>query len=297
VSGVRVQVPGSSANLGPGFDVLAVALGLHLTVEVEETGRFWFATDLHLRRDRNNLIVRAFERLLPADRYEFRVSSTIPLSGGMGSSAAGVIAGLLAAERLAAGGTAGEPAREQGGAADPERLLALATEIEGHPDNVAASLLGGIVICDGPQARRFDPPAGLEAVLVVPGTPVRTALAREALPAQVPLADAVANVAAASKLVLGLARDDAELVAAGLRDRLHQPYRAHLYPRSAELVEHAPEIGALGATISGAGPTVLVWVRTDDAERVTATLTRDAGGWAQVLRVPFEPLGATVSPL
>ena len=283
MSGVTVQVPGSSANLGPGFDVLAAALSLHLTVEVQETGRFWLSTDLHLRRDRNNLIVRAFERLLPADRYQFRVSSTIPLSGGTGSSAAGVVAGLLAADHLA-GGTGAD-------------LLALATEIEGHPDNVAASLLGGFVICDGPHASRFDPPAGLEAVLVVPGTAVRTALAREALPAQVPLSDAVANVAAASRLVLGLASADAELVAAGLGDRLHQPYRAHLYPRSAELVEHAPEIGALGATISGAGPTVLVWVRSQDAQRVAATLAQDAEGWAQVLRVPFEPRGATATAL
>ncbi len=106
MGGVRIQVPGSTANLGPGFDVLAAALGLLLTVEVEETGAFRFLTDLHLRRDRENLIVRAFERLLPADRFEFRVSSTIPLSGGMGSSAAGVVAGLLAADHFSGGGAA-----------------------------------------------------------------------------------------------------------------------------------------------------------------------------------------------
>lgn len=282
MNGVRVRVPGSTANLGPGFDVLAAALCLHLTVEVHEAGAFALHTDLHLRRDRQNLIVRAFERLLPADRFEFHVSSTIPLSGGMGSSAAGVVAGLLAADRITGAG------------AD---LLALATEIEGHPDNVAASLLGGFVICDGSGAHRFDGPAGLEALLVVPGRPVRTAQAREALPAQVPMADAVANVAATAKLILGLATGDLELLGGGLRDRLHQPYRAHLYPRSAELVERAPEIGALGATISGAGPTVLVWVRAVDAERIAATLARDAAGWAEVLRVPFEARGAAVSSL
>jgi homoserine kinase len=279
VSGVRVRAPGSTANLGPGFDVLAAALGRHLELEVVETGSFAFRTNLTLRRDRENLIVRAFERLLPADRYEFRVSSTIPLSGGFGSSAAGIVAGLVAGRELS------------GADAD---MLALATEIEGHPDNVAASLRGGIVICDGASAQRIDPPAGLEAVMVVPGRAVRTTQAREALPAQVPLGDAVRNVASASKLVLGLATSDLELVAAGLGDRLHQPYRAHLYPRSAELVEHAPEIGARGATISGAGPTVLVWVRQADAERITTLLTADAEGWAQVMRVPFEPRGVYV---
>jgi homoserine kinase len=282
VNGVRVRVPGSSANLGPGFDVLAAALGRHLEVEVVETGRFRLVTDLHLRRDRQNLVVRAFERLLPADRFEFRLSSTIPLSGGFGSSGAGVVAGLLAARKLAGVG------------AD---LLELATEIEGHPDNVAASLLGGIVICDRGAARRVELPDGLEAVMVVPTRAVRTTEARDALPADVPLADAVHNVASVATLVLGLATAQLELVAAGLDDRLHQPYRAHLYPRSADLVRRAPELGALGATISGAGPTVLVWVRAEHAERVATTLRADAEGWAEVLRVPFEPAGPSVTAL
>ncbi len=277
-----MQVPGSTANLGPGFDVLAAALGLFVDVEVVETGSFALVTDLRLRPDRENLIVRAFERLLPADTFEFHVSSGIPLSGGMGSSAAGIVAGLVAARALSGGGV------------DTD-LLELATEIEGHPDNVAASLLGGLVICDGAEVSRTDMPAGLEALLVIPEKPVRTAVARQALPAEVPLADAVANVAAVSKLVLGLASGDWELIAHGLRDRLHQPYRAHLYPRSAELLELAPRIGALGATISGAGPTVLVWCRAERSEAVAARLREQAGGWAQVLRVPFEPGGARVS--
>jgi len=282
VTGVRVRVPGSSANLGPGFDVLAAALGRHLELEVVEAGHFALVTDLKLRRDRNNLIVRAFEQLLPADTFEFRVRSEIPLSGGFGSSGAGVVAGLMAARALA------------GSDAD---MLALATEIEGHPDNVAASLHGGIVICDGARAHRIDPPGGLEAVMVVPSRAVRTAEARQALPEQVPLGDAVANVASVSKLVLGLASGRLDLVGAGLEDRLHQPYRAHLYPRSAELVSRAAELGALGATISGAGPTVLVWVRSEDAERVAATLRVRAEGWAGVLRVALEPAGASAALL
>lgn len=283
MSGVRIEVPGSTANLGAGYDVLAAALSLHLTVEVEETGRFRLLTDMHLRRDRNNLIVRAFERLLPADRYEFRVSSTIPLSGGMGSSAAGVVAGLLAADRLGGGG------------AD---ILSLATAIEGHPDNVAASLLGGLVICEGADVRRLEMPSELEAVLVIPHRPVRTALARQAIPEKVPVADAVYNIARVAKLIAGLATSDYELISAGLGDRLHQPYRAHLYAASAEIVAGAAEHGALGATISGAGPTVLVWARKGERLGLMRWLGESTlDGWAEIRVVQFEPAGATVSPL
>ncbi|HTW11518.1 MAG TPA: homoserine kinase [Solirubrobacteraceae bacterium] len=276
---VRVLVPGSTANLGPGFDVLAAALSLHVDLEVAETGEFGIVTELNLRPDRRNLIVRAFEMIHPADGFEFRVGSTIPLSGGMGSSAAGVVAGLVAAQRLVGG---------------EHNLLALATQLEGHPDNVAASLYGGLVICDGPQVTRVDMPQDLEAVLVVPEIPVKTALARQALPPEVPLADAVHNLAQISKLTLGLARADWDLIAAGLGDRLHQPYRAHLYPASAAIIEHARDFGALGATISGAGPTVLVWCRPGSSGPVMGWLDQRAQGWARVLRVRFEPQGARV---
>ncbi len=276
---VSVRVPASSANLGPGLDVLAAALAMHLTVEVRETGEFALLTDLHLRRDRENLIVRAFERLLPADRFEFRVRSTIPLSGGLGSSAAGVVAGLLAADTLA------------GGRAD---LLALATEMEGHPDNVAASLRGGLVICDGPDAVRLELPEGLEAVLVIPHRPVRTAAAREALPVAVPLADAVHNLAQIAKLTAGLVTGDWDLIQAGLADRLHQPHRAHLYPRSAAVAQRAAEFGALGATISGAGPTVLIWCRRDrPREPLMEWLESIREGWAEVREARFETSGAS----
>ena len=284
----RVRVPASSANLGPGFDVLAAALSLHLEVEVVETGSFAVHTDLHIRTDRQNLIVRAFERLHPADAFEFHVSSKIPLSGGLGSSAAAIVAGLMAADHLFE--------------LDAD-ITALATEIEGHPDNVAAAIHGGLVICDNsgapasPQITRFDVPMGLEAVLVVPDLPVRTAQARAALPDTVPMADAVANLAAISRLTLGLATADWELIAAGLRDRLHQPYRAHLYPRSADLLDRAHDLGALGATISGAGPTVLVWCHYDQTGRVIDNLTQATSGWATVLRAPFETQGAYVRSL
>jgi homoserine kinase len=162
---------------------------------------------------------------------------------------------------------------------------------------VAAALYGGIVLCDGARATRLDPPAGLEAVLVVPGHAVRTAKARAALPAEVPLADAVFNVAHAGLLVLGIERGDLDLVARGLADRLHQPRRAALYPRSVELVEQARALGALGGTVSGAGPSVMLWTRTEDAEAVERRARDATAGWAHVHRVPFEPAGASARRL
>jgi len=273
---VTVRVPASSANLGPGFDVLAAALGAHMELEVEEAARFEVRTRLPIARDRRNLCVRGFEALRPADGLRFTIRSDIPLSGGLGTSAGAYVAGLAAADAL------------NGGGAD---LLAEAAALEGHPDNAAAALLGGFVICAGPAAERIEPPPGLSAVLVVPDRAVRTAKARAALPPEVPMEDAVFNVARSSLLVLGLARGDLDLVARGLEDRLHQPRRASLYPRSLELVEQARELGALGATISGAGPTVLVWVRSEDAGAVAGRVVPLASGWATVLELPFAAAG------
>jgi homoserine kinase len=277
-----VRVPASSANLGPGFDALAAALQVHLELEVEETGSFGVETDIDVPRDRSNLVVRAFERLHPADDFTFRIRSPIPLVGGLGSSAAATVAGLMAADHLFE--------------LDAD-LLGPATELEGHPDNVAAALLGGFVVCADGEAARFDVPAGLEAVIVVPDVPpVRTTEARAALPAEVPMSDAVFNVAHASLLTLGLAKGEWDLVSRGLRDRLHQRRRAHLYPASLELAERAVELGALGATISGAGPTVLVWTHYEQTGGAVEALRRAAPG-ADIRRVPFEPQGAEVRAL
>ena len=176
-------------------------------------------------------------------------------------------------------------------------LLRIATELEGHPDNVAASLLGGFVVCADGEAVRLEAPDGLEAILVVPEEAVRTKIAREALPAEVPLFDAVANVAHGALLMLGLARGDFDLVARGLHDRLHQDRRAHLFPKSIEVVRRARETGALGATISGAGPTVLVWSRYEQTGAVVDRLRQLTDGWARVMRTPFESAGADVRSL
>ena len=277
-----IRAPASSANLGPGYDTFAAALGIYTELEVVETGSFAVVTELDVPLDRTNLVVRSFERLASADDFEFRIESKVPLNGGLGSSAAAIVCGLLAADHLFE--------------LDAD-VLALASEIEGHPDNVAAALCGGFVVCADGSAVRFDPPAGLEAVIVVPHEPVRTSEARAALPAEIPVHDAVFNVAHGALLMLGLERGDWDLVGRGLADALHQPRRAHLYPRSMELVSRAQSIGALGASISGAGPTVLVWTHYEQTGGVVEALRRACDGWADVLRAPFEPMGADVRSL
>jgi homoserine kinase len=286
-----VRVPASSANLGPGYDAMAAAVSLWLELEVEETGEFSLEPGgLEVSRGRDNLVVRAFETLHPADGIAFRLRSEIPLARGLGSSAAAIVAGLCAADHLF------ELALSK------EEMLTRATQIEGHPDNVAAAIHGGFVVCTSdeggePFAARFDPPEGLEGIVVIPPEEVSTARAREAIPAEVPLADAVANVSAAALLVLGLRSADLDLVGRGLADRIHQPRRRALYPRSMEIVEGARELGALGATISGAGPTVLVWTTWQDAGGVVEALRERCAGWAEVRRLPFSPLGADVPEL
>jgi len=248
-----VRAPASSANLGPGFDALAAALALHLEVEVRETGRFEVATELDVPRDRTNLVVRAFEQLHPADGLRFSIRSDIPTVGGLGSSAAAIVAGLLAADHLYE--------------LDAD-LLGAAIALEGHPDNVAAALRGGFVVCTDGQVARFDAPVGLEAILVVPHTPVRTTEARAALPDEVPIADAVFNVGRTALLTLGLARGEWDLVAAGLHDRLHEPRRAHLYPRSLELAQRAVQVGRLGILPAPQMLDLVPWVDEDAAAAV-----------------------------
>jgi homoserine kinase len=261
---------------------MAAALALQLELEVEETGQFAVETELPVARGRENLCVRAFERLHPADGFTFRIRSEIPLSGGLGSSAAAIVAGLMAADHMFE--------------LDAD-VLAHACAIEGHPDNVTAAVHGGFVVCADGRADRIDPPTGLEALAVVPEEPVRTRSARAALPGEVPMNDAVFNVAHASLLTLGLAKADWDLLARGLHDRLHEQRRAHLFPRSYELARRARELGALGATISGAGPTVLVWCFYEQTGGVAEALAAEIDGWATLLRASFEPQGAYVSEL
>jgi homoserine kinase len=276
-------VPASSANLGPGYDTLAMALSLELELEVEEAGSFSVECDVPgVPLDRSNLCVRGFEALHPADGVAFRIRSQIPSSAGLGSSAAAIVGGLVAADHMYEldADIAGEAAL-----------------IEGHPDNVAAAARGGLVICsDGGRVDRLEPAKGLEGVLAIPPERVPTAQARAAMPVEVPIADAVHNAAHTALLVLGFATGDLDLVARGLADRVHQPRREHLYPRSMELLRRASELGAVGASISGAGPTVLFWSQWEATGGLFEALRGEAPE-CEVRRVQFTPAGAYVEAL
>jgi homoserine kinase len=272
---------------------MAAALDVFLELEVEESGEFSFdPAGLDVPTGRDNLVVRAFESLHSADGIAFRLKESIPLGRGLGSSAAAIVAGLVAADHLY------ELALTQ------DEIFAKATELEGHPDNVAAAIFGGFVICDPipeggkPDCSRFPPPDGLEGIMVMPtGEEVPTEEAREAIPEEIPLGHALSNIFFASRLILGLYRGDLGLIAASLRDNIHQGRRRALYPRSMELVENARGLGALGATISGAGPSVLVWTTWEDAGKVSKELEQRYGSWAEVKRIPFTDQGADVPEL
>ena len=281
-----MRVPASTANLGPGYDSLAAAIGLYLELEVEETGEGLVVESevpgVPLGPD--NLCVRAFEAVKAgaSQGLRFRIRSEIPIGAGLGSSAAAIVAGLVAADSMF---ELDAP------------LFEIAAALEGHPDNVAAALMGGFVICAGGIPERFDPAPGIEGVLAIPPDRVPTDEARAALPDEVPIADAVHNIGHAALLVLGLARGpDLSLVGRGLADRIHQPRRAAVYPRSMELLGQASELGAVGASISGAGPTVLFWCHWEQTGAVVDAVRRAAPD-CEVRRAQFVPGGADVKSL
>lgn len=266
---VTVDVPATSANLGAGYDCLGLALDLVNRIEVEVRGWSRGEIDLavegegvdELPATRENRFVRGLEAALLAAHgtlpegvgWRVEMRNRIPLARGLGSSAAATVGGLIAGNALL-----GEPLTQGD-------LLRLATEIEGHPDNAAAALLGGFVVVgagvDGgtPETIRFDAPRDLRAVLFIPELRLATSEMRAVLPDAVPRADAVANVANVALGVAGIATGRFELLAALTRDRLHEPYRASVYPALPRLVEAAREAGAIGACLSGAGSTVLAF--------------------------------------
>lgn len=270
---ITVRAPATTANVGPGFDCAAVALELWNELEVTEGG---------VPPDREHLGVRAFSLVASPDGLSFRFSGSIPRARGLGSSAAVIALGLVAACRIA------------GRDADPEELLALGLPLEGHPDNLAACLAGGVCLTwEGRIARVGD---GVPAVpiAVVPETQVETAAARAALPETVPHVDAAFTAGRAALLGAAFASRDPELFAAALADRLHEPYRAAGAPHLAEL-RADPPTGTLGVTISGSGPTVIVWAREESAAACRAELEGRLLN-AAVLELAVAGRGALAAP-
>ncbi|MFF5500529.1 homoserine kinase [Streptomyces roseolus] len=293
---VRVRVPATSANLGPGFDAFGLSLGLYddVVVRVADSG---LHVDIAgegaetLPRDERHLLVRslrtAFDLLGGQPRgLEVVCANRIPHGRGLGSSSAAICAGIVAARAVTIGGDA---------KLDEAALLELATEIEGHPDNVAACLLGGFTLAwtesGAARAIRMDPSDSIVPVVFVPGKPVLTETARGLLPRTVPHVDAAANAGRAALLVEALTRRP-ELLLAATEDRLHQEYRAPAMPESLALVNRLRADG-VPAVISGAGPTVLALADEKTADKV-ALLAGE--GWA-ANRLDLDAPGASVLPL
>ena len=295
---VTVRVPATSANLGPGFDTLGLALALYdeltvtataapgVHVEVEGVGAGEVPTD------ESNLVVRSIKRTF--DHYgltmpglALHAHNVIPHGRGLGSSGAAIVSGIMAAKGLLEGVVD----------IDSDALLTLATELEGHPDNVAPALFGGLTIAwttaDGPRAKKLIVHRGVSPVVCVPAATMSTALARSLQPASVPHEDAVFNVSRSALLIAALIQSP-ELLLEATEDRLHQGYRASAMPETNALVHLLRDHG-LAAVVSGAGPSILV-LADDPAQRLVAAdlvATNTQQAWQSLLlAVDFK--GATV---
>ena len=267
---VRVVAPASTANLGPGFDAAAAALELWNEVVVEE-GSASNGVEVEIEgegvdelpRDASHLTLRAFALFVPPDGYRFTFVNRIPLERGLGSSAAAIAMGLVAGAAVT------------GKTATPAELLALGVPIEGHADNLAAALYGGVCIAMKRQgaihAHRIAGDMPVAAILAVPSTRTSTAASRNGLPEKVTHADAAHNAASAAMLGASIVSGDVELLRDAFDDRLHEQYRMGNAPLLEALRAHAPE-GTVGVTLSGSGPSVVVWAENDRAAEVAREL-------------------------
>jgi homoserine kinase len=293
-----VRVPATSANLGPGFDAVGLALGLYDDVVAQVSDEPGVRVDVHgegaetVPRDHRHLVAKAmlrgFDALGGRPRgVDLVCANRIPHGRGLGSSAAAIVSGLVLARALVVGGDERLP---------DATLLELATAVEGHPDNVAACLYGGAVVAWTRASGEIDvlrlaPAAALVAVVCVPSSSVPTKKARALLPETVPHADAAFNVARAALLVPALTTRP-DLLLEATDDRLHQPYRRPAYPRTADLVAKLRAAG-IAAAVSGAGPTVLAL--TDAAAAPSVVAFAGARFTTSVLEIDAD--GARVVPL
>lgn len=257
----RVKVPASTANLGPGFDTLGMALSLYAWIEMEEAEE----TVFHLygdemagvALDKSNLLYQVAQMVfaeagVTIPELSITMYSEIPLTRGLGSSASAIVGGMAAANAMI------------GSPLDNAKLFDMATALEKHPDNVGASLFGGVItaVWDGKHADyiRIEPPQELEVLVVIPEFELSTTKARGVLPDKITVSDAVYNISRTSLLTAALAGGRFDLISRAMQDRLHQPYRAPLVPGMEKLLAEAPKHGALGIALSGAGPTLLCMV-------------------------------------
>jgi len=267
MSKVTVRVPGTTANCGPGFDAIGMActiynnLELALSPEGQTTIEIYGEGNSQIPNDDRNIALQAVKMVLDYHHIQDRgihicLTNTIPLARGLGSSAAAIVAGLVAANAAT------------GNRLSKQILLDMATTIEGHPDNVAPAIYGGICLSvmhsTGTKCLSFLPPKGLRLVVAVPEFTLSTKVSRQVLPKTVPLKDAVFNVSRSALLVGALAKGELSYMKYALEDKLHQPYRQKLIPGMEAVFEAAEREGALGVTISGAGPSLIAYTTVND---------------------------------
>ena len=276
---VTVKVPATSANLGPGFDCLGLALPIYNEITVEETVMPGSGVEINIidetekydtlsiPKDENNIVYKAIELLYSfigqtASDMKITIKTNIPVTRGLGSSAAVIVGGLIAANKLL------------GSPADDAVLLSIASEVEGHPDNVTPAMFGGFCVAsldeDGSVPySKIDWPEDWKLTVLIPDYELDTKIARSILPETISIPDAAFNIRKASMLIDAVYRKDAELMKKCLKDKLHQPYRTELikgFKELTELLENKDDI--LGCVISGAGPTIMVISKNDGFEKV-----------------------------
>jgi len=297
---VHVRVPASTANLGPGFDALGMALGLYNEIEVELTTNGLTLTVEGEGAEKlqslgwRNLVARSVAETLQrlgirVNGVRIRMLNRIPLSRGLGSSSAAAMGGVAAAVALAEA------------TLPPEEMLDLALPFEGHPDNITPALLGGLTVSTVVDGRvrcvKLPVPTGLKAVAVIPDFHLSTAKARKALPDTVPRADAVFNVGRVALFLAAMQAGRLDLLCEATRDRLHQPYRAPLVPGMEEVLKEGERAGALACFLSGAGPTLLALTTEDRSEignRMAACWKERANVAARVELFPIDRDGLQI---
>jgi homoserine kinase len=308
---VSVKVPASSANIGPGFDCLGMALPIHNIITIEETVLPGTGIEINLMKesdsmseidfenvpkDKNNIVYKAVEMLYNSigqepSELKINIQTQIPLTRGLGSSSSVVVGGLIAANKLL------------GSPADETALLAIATEVEGHPDNVAPAILGGFVLAtqeeDGTVSYcKLQWPEEWDLTVCIPDFELATNIARSVLPAEVPMQDAIFNAKHLAMLIQAVNTKDAKLMKLALKDKLHQPYREKLVPGMHEIMEaFKHEDNVLGCVLSGAGPSLLIISHKYDLDKIKSTLKEIWGSQninADIRTLKVEEQGATI---